>query len=176
MHQSVPEAKTRQEAELAERQIIKASFDHNYNVTDTTTTLASFIEKKYRPYVQQNNVNKGAKDLYIRLLLGHFKKQTLASISPQDCRNCRSKLQTRQNKRKKESAFTCIDQSHNVYAFKDLQLGMRRGNSGTQPDAVCKGSALAPTAKTAVKRETKRGPLDGIEKRYAPLSTDSPCS
>ena len=106
IHQSVPEAKTRQEAELAERQIIKASFDHNYNVTDTTTTLASFIEKKYRTYVEQNNVNKGAKDLYIRLLLGHFKKQTLSSISPQDCRNCRSKLQHRQNKRKKESELS----------------------------------------------------------------------
>ncbi|MBX3298427.1 MAG: site-specific integrase [Acidobacteria bacterium] len=106
IHQSVPEAKTKQEAELAERQIIKASFDHSYNVTDTTTTLASFIDEKYRPYVQQNNVNKGAKELYIRLLLGHFKKQTLSSISPQDCRNCRTKLQTRQNKRKKESELS----------------------------------------------------------------------
>ena len=61
IHQSIPEAKTKQEAELAERQIIKASFDHSYNVTDTITTLASFIDEKYRPYVQQNNVNKGAK-------------------------------------------------------------------------------------------------------------------
>ena len=87
IHQSIPEAKTKQEAELAERQIIKASFDHSYNVTDTTTTLASFIDEKYRPYVQQNNVNKGAKELYTRLLLGHFKKQTISSISPQDCQN-----------------------------------------------------------------------------------------
>jgi len=106
IHQSVPEAKTRQEAELAERQIIKAAFDHNYNVGDTTTTLAEFIDKKYRPYVEQNNVNKGAKELYIRLLLAHFKKQTLASISPQDCRDCRTKLQNRQNKRKKESELS----------------------------------------------------------------------
>jgi len=30
----------------------------------------------------------------------------LSSISPQDCRNCRTKLQTRQNKRKKESALS----------------------------------------------------------------------
>mgnify|MGYP000589594991 CR=1 FL=1 len=91
---------------MAERQIIKASFDHSYNVTNTTTTLATFIEQKYRPYVQQNKVNQGAKELYIRLLLGHFKKQTLSSISPQDCRNCRTKLQTRQNRRKKESELS----------------------------------------------------------------------
>lgn len=106
IHQSIPEAQTKQEAELAERQIIKASFDHSYSVADTTTTLATFIEKKYRPYVEQNNVNKGAKDLYIRLLLAHFKKQTIGSITPQDCRDCRAKLQDRQNKRKKESALS----------------------------------------------------------------------
>lgn len=106
IHQSIPEAKTKQEAELAERQIIKAAFDHNYSVGDSTTTLAAFIEKKYRPYVEQNNVNKGAKNLYIRLLLEHFKKQILASITPQDCRDCRSKLQNRQNKRKKESELS----------------------------------------------------------------------
>ncbi|MBK6587780.1 MAG: site-specific integrase [Acidobacteria bacterium] len=47
-----------------------------------------------------------AKELYIRLLLGYFKKQTISSISPQDCRNCRTKLQTRQNKRKKESELS----------------------------------------------------------------------
>ncbi|MFN0279387.1 MAG: tyrosine-type recombinase/integrase [Pyrinomonadaceae bacterium] len=105
-HQAIPEAITKQEAELAERQIIKTTFNHNYGVADSTTTLASFIEAKYRPYVEQNNVNKGAKNLYIRLLLGHFKKRPLASISPQDCRDCRSKLQTRQNKRKKESALS----------------------------------------------------------------------
>ena len=100
IHQSIPEAHTRREAEAAERQIIKTAFDHNYSLADTTTTLARFIESKYRPYVEQNNVNKGAKDLYMRLLLEHFKKQTLSTITPQDCRDCRSKLQNRKNKRK----------------------------------------------------------------------------
>ena len=73
-HQAIPEAITKQEAELAERQIIKTTFNHNYGVADSTTTLASFIEAKYRPYVEQNNVNKGAKNLYIRLLLGTFQE------------------------------------------------------------------------------------------------------
>lgn len=106
IHQAIPEAHTRREAEAAERQIIKAAFDHNYSLTDTTTTLALFIEAKYRPYVEQNNVNKGAKTLYIRLLLGRFKRQTLTSITPPDCRDCRSKLQNRKNKRKKESELS----------------------------------------------------------------------
>lgn len=106
IHKVIPEAQTKREAELAERQIIKAAFEHSYNIADTTTTLAAFVEKKYRPYVEQNNVNKGAKNLYVRLLLEHFKKQTIGSISPQDCRDCRAKLQTRQNKRKKESELS----------------------------------------------------------------------
>lgn len=48
-HQAIPEATTKQEAELAERQIIKTTFNHNYGVADGTTTLASFIDAKYRP-------------------------------------------------------------------------------------------------------------------------------
>ncbi len=106
IHRAIPEDQTRREAEMAERQVIKAVFDHKYDVADTTTTLAAFIETKYRPYVDEHNVNKGAKDLYIRLLLEHFKRQTITSITPQDCRDCRTKLQNRQNRRKKESQLS----------------------------------------------------------------------
>lgn len=105
IHQAIPETHTRREAEVAERQIIKAGFDHNYGLTDTTTTLTRIIETKYRPHVEQNNVNKGVKGLYIRLLLGHFKKQTLSSITPQDCRDSHPS-QNRKNKRKKESELS----------------------------------------------------------------------
>jgi len=101
IHKAIPEARTREEAELAERQLIKAMFDQSYKVADTTTTFSDFVESTYRKYVEQNNVNKGAKNLYIRLLLEHFKKQPLSTITPQDCRDCRAKLQYRSNKRQK---------------------------------------------------------------------------
>jgi integrase len=101
IHQVIPEARTREEAEMAERQLVKALFDKAYGITDTTTTFEGFVESTYRKYVEQNNVNKGAKNLYIRLLLGHFKHRPLYSITPQDCRDCRSKLQTQANKRSK---------------------------------------------------------------------------
>ena len=70
-------------------------------MTDTTTTFDSFVESKYRKYVEQNNKNKGAKNLYIRLLLEQLKNRTLHSITPQDCRDCRAKLQRRKNERNK---------------------------------------------------------------------------
>lgn len=101
LHQGLPEARTREEAELAERQLVKALFDKTYGIADTTTTFEDFVESTYRKYVEQVNVNKGAKNLYIRLLLGQFKDRPLNSITAQDCRDCRSKLQMRSNKRKK---------------------------------------------------------------------------
>lgn len=106
IHQGVPEARTREEAELAERQLVKKMFDKSYGVTDTTTTFESFVESTYRKYVEQNNVNKVAKNQYIRLLLGHFKNRPLHTITPQDCRDCRSKLQSKPNKRKKKSGLS----------------------------------------------------------------------
>lgn len=101
IYQTVPEARTKEEAELAEIQLVKALFDRAYGIVDTSTTFESFVETKYRKYVEQNNVNTGAKNLYIRLLLEHFKKQPLSTITPQDCRDCRARLQFRSNKRQK---------------------------------------------------------------------------
>ena len=101
IHRVIPEARTREEAELAERQLVRGLFDKAYGITDTTTTFESFVQSTYRKYVEQNNVNKGAKNLYIRLLLDYFKNRPLYSISPQDCRDCRTKMQRRTNKRNK---------------------------------------------------------------------------
>lgn len=101
IYQSIPEARTKEEAELAEMHLVKALFDRAYGIVDTNTTFESFVDSKYRKYVEQNNINKGAKNLYIRLLLEHFKKQPLSGITPQDCRDCRAKLQFRSNKRQK---------------------------------------------------------------------------
>lgn len=101
LHQGLPEARTREEAELAERQLVKAMFDKTYGIADTTTTFEDFVESTYRKYVEQVNVNKGAKSLYIRLLLDQLKDRPLHSITAQDCRDCRSNLQMRSNKRKK---------------------------------------------------------------------------
>lgn len=106
IHQVIPEARTREEAELAERQLVKQLFDKAYGITDTTTTFENFVDSTYRKYVEQNNVNKVAKNQYIRLLLGYFKKQPLHTITPQDCRDCRARLQARSNKRNKKSGIS----------------------------------------------------------------------
>jgi integrase len=81
-------------------------FDESYGVTDTTTTFEDFVESTYWNYVEQNNVNKGAKKLYIKLLLKHFRSKALHTITPQDCRDCRSKLQYGKNQRKKKNTLS----------------------------------------------------------------------
>ncbi len=150
VHQAIPEAHTKREAELAERQIVKAAFDRNYDVADRNITLATFIETKYRPYVDQHNVNKGAKNLYIRLLLGHFKKQTLSSITPQDCRDCRSKLQNRKNKRKKESELSASSINRIMSTLsKIFSLACEEG-ALDRNDAICESTPGAAASETVV--------------------------
>lgn len=92
IHQSIPEAQTKEQAELAERKIIEALYRHKYGIQDTKTTFAEFADGPYTRYVDQNNVNKGAKYLYIRLLKERFRKQLLSEITPQDCRDCQHEL------------------------------------------------------------------------------------
>lgn len=52
LHQGLPEARTREEAELAGRQLVKALFDKAYGIAHTTTTLEDFVESTYRKYAE----------------------------------------------------------------------------------------------------------------------------
>jgi hypothetical protein len=106
IHQVIPTARSKEEAELAERQLVKQLFDRSSGLADKTVTFGDFVETNYRRYVEQNNVDKGAKKLYIKLLLKHLKDQPLYTITPQDCRDCRNKLQFGKNQRNKKSLIS----------------------------------------------------------------------
>ncbi len=121
IHQVIPTARTKEEAELAERQLVKQLFDRSFGLADTTVTFGDFVETTYRKYVEQNNVNKGAKKLYIKLLLKHLKDQPLHTITPQDCRDCRNKTPVREKPAKKEKFnISVLDQSDLVDLVEDL--------------------------------------------------------
>jgi integrase len=93
VHRSLPEAQTKQQAEQAERSIVEQHFNRRYGITDSKTTFAEFATGPYSKYVEQKNVNKGAKRLYIATLTKHFKKRLLSEITPQDCRDVQWSLQ-----------------------------------------------------------------------------------
>jgi integrase len=94
IHRSIPEAQTKEEAEHAEREIIRAVFNKKYGIA-SKETFGEFVERVYKKYVRQNNVSLKTKDLYIRLLLGAFERRPLVDISPQDCRNTQAKFKAR---------------------------------------------------------------------------------
>ena len=147
IHKSIPEARTKEEAELAEIHLVKALFDRAYGIVDATTTFESFVETKYRRYVDQNNVNKGAKDLYIRLLLEQFKKQPLSTITPQDCRDCRARLQFRSNKRQKGGLSTSSINRIMSTASKIFSLACEEGILDRNPMQYVKALPEPPPRK-----------------------------
>lgn len=95
IHQSIPEAATKEQAEIAERKLVEGVFNRRYGISDQKTAFADFASGPYAKYVEQNNVNKGAKRLYIATLSKHFKKRLISEITPQDCRDCQWSLQKR---------------------------------------------------------------------------------
>lgn len=92
VHKALKGAKTKEQAEAAERKIIERAFNKQYGIADTVTTFKEFADGPYTQYVNQKNVNKTAKIQYIGLLKKFFKNQVLTSITPQDCRNCQDAM------------------------------------------------------------------------------------
>jgi integrase len=64
-------------------------FNKKYGI-GSKETFGQFVERVYRNYVRQNNVNQKTKGIYIRLLKDVLGARTLGDISPQDCRNVQS--------------------------------------------------------------------------------------
>lgn len=102
LHQSIPEARTREQAELAERKLVEALFNRKYGVTDTETTFGEFCETKYKLYYQQKNVNTVAKKIDVDLLNKYWQNTPLVDITPQDCRNVQQLLSRRSRRGRKD--------------------------------------------------------------------------
>lgn len=102
IHKSLPEARTKEQAELAERKEVEKIFNRKYGVTDTETTFGEFCETKYKPYYQQKNVNLVAKKIDVDLLNKYWQTTPLVEITPQDCRNVQHLLSRRPKRGKKE--------------------------------------------------------------------------
>jgi integrase len=86
IHKAIPLAQTKEDAEYAERELIREAFDKRYGRA-SKETFGAFVERVYRKYVAQNNTNLAVKDLYIRLLNSELDNKQLVAITPQDCRN-----------------------------------------------------------------------------------------
>lgn len=92
IHQSIPEAQTKADAEAFEAKLISDLLKRRLG-TAPDTSFAEFVDNQYDKYVRQKNVNIGAKLLYIRELKRFFGKMMLADITAQDCRDYQFKRQ-----------------------------------------------------------------------------------
>lgn len=164
IHQVIPEARTKEEAEIAERQLVRALFEKAYKVTDTTTTFENFVESTYRKYVEQNNVNKVAKNLYIRLLIGFFKTTRLTSITPQDCRDCRARLERQANKRSKGGLSPSSINRIMSTASKIFSLACEEGLLDRNPMQYVKALPEPPPRKRLLSAEQKERLWAELEK------------
>ena len=99
IHKALKTAQTKEEAEHAEREEIRRAFDKQYG-RGSRERFDEFVERVYRPYVAQHNVNQAVKRTYIGYLLQALGKRALGDITPQDCRNVQAAF------RKKYSAST----------------------------------------------------------------------
>jgi integrase len=91
LHRSIPEARTKEQAEQAERAMVEAVFNKKYGKADKTT-FVDFGRGRYTRYCDQQNANIGAKRLYVETLCEAFRNKTLDEITPQDCRDVQAKL------------------------------------------------------------------------------------
>lgn len=91
IHKAIPEARTKDQAEIAERHIVENAFNKRYGVAQATG-FVEFANGPYTRYFESVNTNIGAKRLYVQRLCAAFKGKTLDAITPQDCRDVQTKL------------------------------------------------------------------------------------
>lgn len=94
IHKAIPEAQTKEQAEIAERKEIERAFDKKYG-KGSKETFREFVERVYERYVEQNNTSLATKRFYTRLLKERFGTHRLGDITPQDLRDAQAKFRKR---------------------------------------------------------------------------------
>lgn len=181
IHQAIPEARTREQAELAERRLVDRLFGVRYGVADTETTFGSFCESKYKPYYETHNVNVGAKKLDVELLNRHWRTKPLSEITPQECRNVQAALR-RRTKRNKKDAETVSPSSVNrtmTTASKIFTLACEEGILDRNPMEFVKRLREPRPRKRLLTREQKAALLqeilgDSLLRRLVGLAMTTP--
>lgn len=84
IHRSIPEARTREDAETIERVILDRVKNQKYDLQDETG-FNEFVDTVYVPYVYLNNENVYVKEIFIKELKKHFGGQALSAITDRDC-------------------------------------------------------------------------------------------
>ena len=86
IHQSIPEARTKEQAEQAERRLLDDLFDAKYGER-RKPAFTQFCDETYLKYCRQHNANSYVIELFVKELKTFFGSKLLTAITPQDCRD-----------------------------------------------------------------------------------------
>lgn len=111
IHQAIPEARTREQAEKAEHALVEQLFNRRYGIADTSTTFGEFCDRVYKPFYESKNTNVHAKRLDVDLLKKHWEHRPLATITPHDCRMVQAALRRRKLRNSKKADAPTISPS-----------------------------------------------------------------
>lgn len=149
-------AQTKEEAEQAAREIVRQAFDKRYGVKGSTA-FKEFAENTYLQYVEQRNVNRGAKQLYVRHLVTAFGKALLSEITPQQCRTVQSVL-------RRQTSDSSVNRIMST-ASKIFSLACEEGILDRNPMQYVKSLKEPPPRNRLLKTEER-------EKLWCQLQTD----
>lgn len=88
IHKALPLARTREEAETAERAEIESRFRRKYGIEESITFKA--FARTYARYAETTNRNRAAKRQYMDILNRFFGEKAISEITPQDCRDAQT--------------------------------------------------------------------------------------
>lgn len=166
IHKAIPEARTKEQAEMAERKLIEQAFNQKYGVAAESVGFAEFANGPYLRYVRQNNVNLVAKELYIRLLVKRLGRMNLADITPQDCRDAQQYFQTSKGERTDKLSNASVNRIMSTLS-KLFSLACEEGILDRSPmqyvrtlkEAAPRSRLLSPDEKTRLCEVVARDPF-----------------
>ncbi len=178
IYKVVPLAQTKAQAELALRHEIEKLFNAKYGVADSSTTFQKFVDTTYTKYVEQNNVNKKAKEFYCTELKKHFGRMLMTAITPQDCRDYQYKRQKSKTRFGEPYAPASVNREMSTLS-KIFALACEEGIIDRNPTQHVKQLKEPPPRKRILTDEQKAKVLDEIVKdrflyRFVTLALNLP--
>jgi integrase len=161
IHKSLPEAQTKEQAEIAERFEIERAFNKRYGVADTTP-FNKFCET-YEKYCRQKNANIAAKLQYIGILKDHFGTRPLIEISPQDCRDAQYQFQRIAKKGGGYLSHSSVNRIMSTLS-KMLTIACEEGILDRNPMQYVKSLTEPPKRKRLLTREEKENLWNSLAK------------
>lgn len=153
IHRSIPEAQSKADAESFQAKLIADLLKRRLG-SAPDLSFAEFVDNQYERYVRQNNVNVGAKLLYIRELKRSFGKMMLADITAQDCRDYQFRRRNSKTHDGRPRSFASVNRETSTLS-KIFTLACQEGLLERNPMQYVVGLKEPPARKRLLTKDEK---------------------